>query len=457
MTSINTGSKLDWSIKNWYYRDLLITHWNEPSSVIFSLLQRRSLENKDIDFARGLTELKVKSQLKSQRYRKKTIKFDTYKRITIDKKYEGYNKNEATVLLEKEAIKKSRQNNFLKRHSREESTICSTRDSIVRCLLKKVETKKISCTRSTKGLFIKSEKETEGLVLQHVMTDIHVNEVTYRKWDKYNWDTGIALRTVKSIIDQLIQKQVDSGGQYEKLNLLLLGDLVGTQIHEGLDLDIEPVRAAKLLASVLSKAYYELKWYFSEITFTLVPGNHSETRIGFDKADTFHENYDFLVGQYLKEFLAIIWEEESVIAPSRDVPVISSVLGTSVHWFGHWDRFSTDFKKMLPLFSEYYDVKYLDFFHEGHFHSQKIRYEDWFLKMTYPCVTETSFWGQNRFWVLKREPQVGNIYNSQWDLLETYYLEDIKLDNIKYLTEITFDLDQDLSEVFIDTLKYLTR
>lgn len=451
------STKIDWSIRNGYYRDLLIQHWNEPASVIFSLLYRKWISNKDFEFVKKLTIKKVISQLKIQKYKKKTIKLNSYKKRVIDKKYKWYNKSEFTILLEKEFIKKSKQNNFLNRHSREESTISSTRDSIIQCLLKKVETKKISYLQSTKSLFSKEPKSSTGTILQHVLTDIHLNEIIHRKWQKYNWDTEIALKTIIWIVDQLIQKQIDSNRQYIRLELLLLWDLIGTKIHNELDLDIEPVRAAKFLASILSKIYKELIKYFKKVIFILVPGNHSETRLGVEKTDRFNENYDFLVSQYLKEFLSILGKESSVLAPSRDIPVISTVIGNTIHWFGHWDRFSTDFKRMLPIFEEYYNIKYLDFFHEGHFHNQKIRYEDGFLKMTYPCVSETSFYGQNRYGVLKREPQVGNIYNDNGDLLETYYLNDIKLNDIKYLNKITFNLDSDISEIFIDTLKYITK
>lgn len=452
------NEKLDWSLSNWYYRDLLIQNGNEPAKVIYHLLYRQAIANKDFEFAKKLNIDKVISQLKIQKYKKKTIIVDNYKsRRAWQKNYTWYNKYELSVLLERESIKKSKQNTFLSRHSREESTISSTRESIIECLVKKVETKKINCTTKNEHLFTKSNRNTENLTLQHILTDIHVNEVTYRKWKKFNWDTDIALKTVIRIVDELIKKQVDSDFKYSKLELLLLWDLIGTKIHEWLDLDIEPIRASKLLASTLSKIYKNLKEYFDDIVIVIVPWNHSETRIWSEKNDRFNENYDFLVSQNLKEFLSVIWCEDKVLAPSRDVPVISKVLNWQVHWFWHWDRFSTDFKKMLPMFSEYYNVKYLDFFHEWHFHNQKIRYEDWFLKMTYPCVTETSFYGQNRYGALKREDQVWNIYNENWEILETYYLDEKKIKDNSFLTNISVNLDLDLSEIFIDTIKYLSR
>ena len=56
--------------------------------------------------------------------------------------------------------------------------------------------------------------------------------------------------------------------------------------------------------------------------------------------------------------------------------------------------------------------------------------------------------------MFKREPQVWNVYDLEWHLLETYYLEESNIIS-KELEGVKFNLDFDLSEIFKDTLKSL--
>lgn len=456
MAKNNWNKKLDWSIRNWYYKNLLIQNGHIKPQVLYTMLVRDSRDLWDTEFNQNLTVQKVIWQVKNLKYKQKKISTDTYVKRVLEKRIDSYDKDEIWLMLEKEKIKKAKQNTFLNSHFRNELTISTTRNSIVESLIEKTKNKKISQIKSTKSLF--SKEELENLTLQHTLTDIHLNEVTERKWNRHSWNTEIWVKTIIKIIDELISKQINSNYQYKNLELLLLWDLIWTQIYHGLLLDIEPVRASKILASTLAKIYKELIKYFDSVEFVLVPWNHSETRKWWEKSDEFQENYDFLVGQYLKEYLSLLDSEEKVITPPRDIPLVSKETWNSIHWFWHWDRFFSDFKKMLPIFSEYNNINYVDYFHEGHFHNEKIRYEDSFLKFTYPCVTNSSFYGQNRFWgSVKRDYQVGNIYDERWSLITTYNLEvkDEEISKLYHLRNINIDTDMDISELFINTLYFL--
>jgi len=431
---------------NWKpYNSIILKHqWHKIDSI-YVLLLTEAKKRKDKHFEKNLTIQKVRWQIDNF-YKTWKLNIKTKK----EKKME--NKNNINWLLlefEIENIKKQKQNLYLKKNFREEWTISTVRDSIITSLDKKIENKSNLKIKNHQDLYTsKKEIKKPWLVLEHILTDIHLNEIVTRKKDFNNWSTEIGLQDIEKVINLIIDKQK---WQYEAVSLLLLWDLVWTTIHEWLELDVEPIRASSYLASAISQSYFELKKHFKTVTITLVPWNHSETRKFWSKTDIFNENYDFIVWEKIKEFLSIFWEEENVFSPTRDLPIVVRTIWTEKHWYVHWDRFWNRLKSLLPMMEKYYKTHYLDYLHEWHFHTEKIRFEEDSLKFTYPCLCQPSTYGFNRIWVVTRERQLWNIYTVSWKLLETYSI-DLEKDIPKSKFKVIFDIDSDLAEIFKTTI-----
>lgn len=250
---------IDWSSYNGIYSHLVKSNLELSNQKLYDLLISTAIKNKH-NFGNLLTVSRVK------RYRNR-VKYEAVK--ANPKKH---NKTQQYVIdIQKEVIKKTRQNAFLNKHVRQEMTIDSTRESVVESLKYKLDRSEERKIKVPSLSNLKIEDSEDGYVLQHIMTDIHVNEVTIRKGGKTNWDTNKALKTVSNILNLLIEKQIKEKNKYSSLQLLLLGDLIGTKIHEGIVLDIESNRAAKFLASIIAQAVPTLIHYFGNVEIIIVP------------------------------------------------------------------------------------------------------------------------------------------------------------------------------------------
>jgi len=426
---------------NWKNYETIILKYKDTvkNSILFLKLIEEAKKSKDFQFVKNLTIEKLNWKIWNMKRDKKT-KEKFHKKI--ENNSNKSNINSTLFELEINNIKKQKQNLYLKKNFREEGTISTIRDSIIESLNDKINNKTFVKVPNYKNVY-KKEKFFD-LTLEHVLTDIHLNEVIIRKNNMNDWGTTIWLNDICKVINKVIEKQ---NWQYKTVSLLLLGDLVWTTIHEWLELDIEPIRAASFMASIFAQAYFELKKHFEIVHITLVPGNHSETRLNWNKVDMFNENYDFIVGEKIKEYLSIFWEEHNVFSPSRDLPLVVKEIWTEKHWYIHWDRFWTRLKSLLPMMEKYYNVNYLDYLHEWHFHTEKIRYEEDSMKFTYPCLCQPSSYWFNRIWVVSRERQIWNIYK-KWKLLETYSIDLDNNEKENKIFKIQFDIDNDLSEIF---------
>lgn len=429
-------SKNKKTIKWWKYSDFIIKEIHLPRKLLFIKLIELGKTNKDSIFVDNITIEKLNWHIWNLKKNWKFIKTEKPTQKSF---------NKTLLNLEVENIKKQKQNLYLKKNFREEGTITTTRDSIIESLNEKISNINTIKIENTKNIYKKENKN--DLTLEHILTDIHLNESITRKNNVNNWGTEIWLNDIAKVVNRVISKQK---WQYEKVSLLLLWDLIWTTIHEWLELDVEPIRAASFMASIIAQSYFELKKHFKEVTVTLVPWNHAETRQYWNKTDIFNENYDFIVWEKLKEFLSIYWEEKNVFSPTRDLPLVIREIWTEKHWYVHWDRFWNRLKSLLPMMEKYYNVNYLDYLHEWHFHTEKIRFEEDSLKFTYPCLCQPSSYWFNRIGVVSRERQIWNIYKD-WKLLETYSI-DLEEKEKNNFFEIEFNIDSDMSEIFKTTI-----
>jgi len=99
------------------------------------------------------------------------------------------NINSTLFELEINNIKKQKQNLYLKKNFREEGTISTIRDSIIESLNDKINNKTFVKVPNYKNVY-KKEKFFD-LTLEHVLTDIHLNEVIIRKNNMNDWSTTI--------------------------------------------------------------------------------------------------------------------------------------------------------------------------------------------------------------------------------------------------------------------------
>lgn len=434
--STTQDKKFDWTFEWGKYSDLIMKYHDQKLWVLHQIIKTELINDGYNHLAINLTKwavLWIRNRLRKKwLLSKKKSKLESYKLDSIKKNY-----------------KLSSQTNYLNRNLSNELKIQSTRESIIECLNKKVTIKTIS------PIMIKKKEVTPvEYTLQHTITDVHLNEVTKRIKKDISWDSERWLTVMTYIVNQLIEKKKTDPFNYTSLDLLFLGDLIGTKIHETIELDIEPNRASKIFASWISQSYVELKKHFWSVRLIFVPGNHAETRIWHEKTDTFNENYDFLVSQYTYEMLSVIGEQDSCIIPNRDIWIVTTSINNSIHGFGHGDRFNGEFKRMWGIFKRYYNISYLDYWHEWHFHNQKIIYDQWIMKMTYPCVTELSFYGQNRYWAdFGIQKQVWNVYNDTWDLVYTHNIYVNTDKKIKKYYTPDINCNDDICEIFVKTLK----
>lgn len=339
----------------------------------------------------------------------------------------------------------------------QEASIESTRKKILNSFEGKISKEIIVPTLPIKSLH---RFEETNLRLQHIITDIHANECFERK-NMGDWGMPQAIERVTTICNNLIDMQKNAKIKYKSLELGFLGDIVGTEIHKGIKVDTESNRAAKFMASLITQCTAKLLEHFPSITLVFVPGNHAETReSGQDKNDLFQENYDFYVAEYTKEYIMIKnLSNVTVQSPDRDTPVIAivekNVNNQVIHGYAHGDRFNSKFAPMSGLLKAGYTVDYLDFYHQGHLHNEDIKYDQGIMKFTYPCVTEVSSYGQNRYGahkVIGAEDQLGNIYSMTTGEILTTYNMNIDKKNNKYFTP-DIDLKDDISDI---TMRLLT-
>lgn len=442
--------RIKWEKYNWI---IIKNQWSDYNAIYLLILERAKLFNDKV-LLDNLTLQKLKWQIDNlhKKWILSRVEREKKREENIEKKKNLM--NEILLDFEKENIKKQKQNLYLKKNFREELSISSVRNSIIESLDQKIKDKNhIGLDSSLYKLYLNNKKVEKTKIIEHIITDIHLNEAIIRKNNVNNWSTEIGLLDFEKTINHLISKQ---NWEYKQINLLLLWDLIWTTIHDWLELDIEPIRAASFLASALAQAYNELKKYYIDVKIIIVPWNHSETRKHWNKTDEFNENYDFIVWEKLKEFLILNWNEKDVLWTTRDLPIVAQKIGKYNHAYIHWDRYWTNLKNILSILEKYYNMYYIDYLHEWHFHTLKIRNEDDFVKSTYPCFCQPSSYGFNRIWVVSREDQVWNIYNENWEMIKTYSLNiDNKIEKKKF--NLKFNLDYDLSEIFKETFNILKK
>lgn len=146
---------------------------------------------------------------------------------------------------------------------------------------------------SAKGAEISPVKNNDLLVC---LNDIHYGAVINNYWNQYNSDIAYdrLSKYFHKILD--IQETHHARNCYVCAN----GDLVSGNIHTGIDLTNRENLIEQVIgvSEIISSFLVNLSFYFENVTFAIVAGNHS--RLRKKKTDSLYERLDDLIPWYLK-------------------------------------------------------------------------------------------------------------------------------------------------------------
>lgn len=143
----------------------------------------------------------------------------------------------------------------------------------------------------------------ESLVL--FLSDIHGDELV--ESEKVNglekFDYNVCCKRAEKLVNTIFNEVYKYNYQYEKLYILLGGDLVHGKIHNNVNQWSNDIKASMRVGEMICKMIIDLAQYFPKIELHSVSGNHGR----FDKNKNYKEsqiNWDYLVASYVESKLS---------------------------------------------------------------------------------------------------------------------------------------------------------
>ncbi len=397
------------------------------------------LDNFEDEIENGESDTKSKKKKKPSAVRVKEDRDPDDLAITDDKGFA-----DMMVDTNTETWREHNKKVFLRRNFRNEAYITNLREYVVRTVESKAKGENVIPTTDAKR-FIK--KPETGLTLEYVLTDLHINETSDIPGKE--WTAKRAMEDLGRTVTKL--KELNKTGRYDELVLYFPGDNVGTKIHEEINLDLAPLKAAKALANAAFRMVIALRPFYKKIRIGGVGGNHAETRVRGEKPNSFGENYDYAFLEELRSLLSIIGMESSITyhGEHSDTTAIE-VAGRNVA-ITHGDR-STSMINLYPKLRDDYKVSRIDRLYVGHFHLENYFYDEGVLKMFHPCFTNPGLYARNGFGgIVSRDRQNAHEIGKDGSIKKTFR---ISLDdgNIP-VTDLGIDVYGSSSDIFAQSVK----
>lgn len=427
----NNTDRLIW--KDDYDNYIVENSWSKDIPRICKEIKDKAISRKDYVFAKNIKES------------------DVFKRISSLNKKIAW-REVFTLMWDKykEHFKKV----YLYKHFRSESIIWRTREYIIET----VKDRKGKQIKPIKILWLEELKEkhsNNNYSFELTLTDMHINEHFFISED-VKWNVNVAMRDLNKVTNYLV-KYLKQNPSIKELTINNNGDTLWTKIHNEIELDIEPIRASKIIAWAVFQMLVAVRKELPDIsvTYRTVPGNHSETRVNWEKPNLFAENYDFIFAEELKILQKIYWDEKiQVFSPNRHYEFSYFERWNILQV--HWDR-RTSIHKFQPKIRALYNKSLVRYWYYWHYHMENFFIEENVLKMFFPAFTRPNYYALNNYgWTFRRDPQKAMVFNTNDNQYNLEKIINIDIDLIEefWLKEyINIDTKKDISWIFDDVLK----